>query len=167
MTCRTTDGTITIKESSTGSAGSSTGGSSIAPGQGDIEKPNDDKAEQPELTPPEADELTAAETAVAIKAVKIKLTTKLTKKNAKSSITLTWKLSKRNVKFDGYDIRRSVKKSSGYGKRAFAFTKKAKYINSRSLKKGKTYYYKVRAYRLVDGSKVYTEWSNKSWKTVK
>ena len=174
VTCRTTDGTITIKESSTtgnsgstGNAGSGTSGSSTALDKENTEKPRDDKAEQPEITPPEADDPTVAETAAAIKAVKIKLTTKLTKTKGKSSITLTWKLSKRNVKFDGYDIRRSVKKSSGYGKRAFALTKKAKYINSRSLKKGKTYYYKVRAYKLVDGNKVYTKWSNKSWKTVK
>lgn len=174
VSCRTTDGTITIQESSTtgnsgstGNAGSGTSGSSTAPDKENTEKPRDDKAEQPEITPPEADDPTVAEAAAAIKAVKIKLTTKLTKRKGKSSITLTWKLSKRNVKFDGYDIRRSVKKSSGYGKRAFALTKKAKYINSRSLKKGKTYYYKVRAYKLVDGSKVYTKWSNKSWKTVK
>lgn len=173
VTCRTTDGTITIKESSTtgstgstGSVGIGTGGS-IAPDQGDTEKPSDDKVEQPEITTPEANEPTAAEPASVIKAVKIKLTTKLTKKNGKSSITLTWKANNRNVQFDGYDIRRSVKKNSGYGTKPFMLVKKTKYINKTNLKKGKTYYYRVRAYQIIDGKKVYTKWSNKSWKTVK
>lgn len=96
----------------------------------------------------------------------IVLKSKFTKKG---KIRLTWTKSK-GYKLDRFEIYRSVKKSSGYGKKAFFTTKNgstAKYLNTKSLKKGKTYYYKLRGVRVIDGRKYYTKWSNKTWKTVK
>lgn len=63
----------------------------------------------------------------------------------------------------GYEVYRSTKKSSGFKK--VATVKKGstvKYTNKK-LKKGRTYYYKVKAYRTVSGKKVSASYS----KTVK
>lgn len=65
----------------------------------------------------------------------------------------------------GYQVYRSLKKSSSY-KRVKTITRgsTAKYTNKK-LKKGKRYYYKVRAYRKVSGRTVYASFS--SAKSVK
>ena len=84
-------------------------------------------------------------------------------------IRLTWTKSK-GYKLDRFEIYRSVKKNSGYGKKAFFTTKdgsSSKYLNTKSLKKGKAYYYKLRGVRIIGGKKYYTKWSNKTWRTVK
>ncbi len=57
---------------------------------------------------------------------------------------------------EGYEIYRSTKKKKGYKK--VDTTKKVRYKNKK-LKSKKTYYYKVRAYRKVDGKKVYSSFS--------
>ena len=96
----------------------------------------------------------------------IVLKSKLTKSG---KIRLTWTKSK-DYKLDYLEVYRSTKKNSGYGKKPFFTTKSgstAKYLNTKSLKKGKTYYYKLRGVRIIDGKKYYTQWSNKTWKTVK
>ena len=88
-------------------------------------------------------------------------------KNGK--VILTWTKSK-GYKVDRFEIYRSVKKSSGYGTKAFFTTKDgswSKYLNTKNLKAGKTYYYKVRGVRTIDGQKYYTQWSNKAWRTIK
>lgn len=56
----------------------------------------------------------------------------------------------------GYEIYRSNKKKSGYKK--VATTKKTSYKNKK-LKSRKKYYYKVRAYRTVNGQKYYSSYS--------
>lgn len=96
----------------------------------------------------------------------IALKSKLTK-NGK--VLLTWTKSK-GYKVDRFEIYRSVKKSSGYGRKAFFTTKDgswSKYLNTKALKTGKTYYYKLRGVRVIDGQKYYTQWSNKAWRTIK
>ena len=77
---------------------------------------------------------------------------KLSLKTGSGKVTVKWsKVSGAS----GYKIYRSTKKSGGY--KCVKTIKKGstvKYVN-KNLKKGRNYYYKVRAYRTVDGKKVY------------
>lgn len=70
-----------------------------------------------------------------------------------SSISLKWSSV---ATASGYQIYRSAKKSSGYS--LLATVTKTKYTH-KSLYSGTTGYYKVRAYRLEDGKKVYGSYS--------
>lgn len=88
--------------------------------------------------------------------------------SGKTAIKVTWTKSK-GYKVDYYEVFRSTKKDSGYGTKAFYTTKNAEnpaaktyYVNTKSLKKGTTYYYKVRGVRIINGEKVYTKWSKKA-----
>ena len=89
--------------------------------------------------------------------------TSITKATSKSKkVTLKYKASKTA---DGYEIERSTNKKKGFT--AIKDVNKAKtvtYVDKNSkknvLKKGKTYYYRVRAYKYNDdGSKVYSKYS--------
>ena len=92
----------------------------------------------------------------------LKITAKSTAK--KGSITVKWTV-KGEADIDGYQIWKSKKANSGY-KKAFTTTKKT-YKNSKGLKKGTRYYYKVRAYKVIDGKNVYSDWSNKANRKAK
>jgi len=106
-----------------------------------------------------------------VKAAEIKLTSKLTKVKGKRAIKLTWKIKEGSgieaADLDGFLVHRSTKKSKGYGTKPYFTTKKLTYTNTKSLKKGKSYYFKVRGFVELDGKKYYTKWSNKAWRTVK
>ena len=122
------------------------------------------------LAEEEADAAIAEQTE-AIKNIEIKVSTNLdATKAGKKGIKVTWKTAD-GKKLDGVEFFRSVKKNSGYGKKAFFTSKKAGttgyYLNTKSLKKGTRYYYRVRGYVLVDGQKVYTDWSNKGIRTFR
>ena len=96
----------------------------------------------------------------------IVLKSKLTKNG---NVLLTWTKSK-GYKVDYFEFYRSVKRYSGYGTKAFFTTADgswSKYLNTKELEAGKTYYYKVRGVRVIDGQKYYTQWSNKAWRTIK
>ena len=71
-----------------------------------------------------------------------------------------------DLDFDGYEVFRSMKRYSGFGTTPIFKTANEKYYNT-AIKKGNKYYYKVRAYKVINGEKVYTEWSTKAWRTVK
>lgn len=149
-----TDGTITVK-----SGGSSSSGTS------EPAKPDSGQEGGTDTESVDTNEDRAA-TIEAVKATQIKLKSKLVKVKGKTAISLTWSETG-DAKIDGYEVRRSVKKNSGYGTKPYKQTKSTKYTNAKSLKKGRTYYYKVRGYKIIDGKKVYTKWSNKAWRAVK
>ena len=92
----------------------------------------------------------------------LKITAKSTAK--KGSITVTWTV-KGSADIDGYEVWKSTKHSKGY-KKAFT-TKKQTYKNTKGLKKGTRYYYKVRAYKMVEGKKITSDWSNKAYRIAK
>ena len=83
----------------------------------------------------------------------------------KGSITVKWSVKGNASAADGYQVWKSTKQSKGY-KKAITTTKKS-YKNTKGLKKGTRYYYKVRAYKVVDGKKVYSDWSNKAYRVAK
>lgn len=75
---------------------------------------------------------------------------------AKKKVTLKWKKSKGA---SGYQIYRSTKKKSGY-KCVKKITKGSTvFYTDKKVKSGKTYYYKIRAYKKVGGTTKYGGWS--------
>ena len=62
---------------------------------------------------------------------------------------------------DGYKVYRSTKKNKGF--KAVKTVKRGKTVKytTGKLKKGKRYYFKVRAYRKVSGKKVYSAYSSR------
>ncbi len=100
-----------------------------------------------------------------IKSVKLKLSSSLIHKaNGKKAVVL--KAGKTNViKLDGVEIFRSLKKNSGYGKTPYKVIKGTKFTNT-AVKSGKKYYYKIRGYVIIDGEKIYTEFSDMTVKKI-
>ena len=88
---------------------------------------------------------------------------------AKGSITVKWKVVGDYDAADGMRVYKSTKKNSGYGANPYFITKKGamQYKNTKELKKGTRYYYKVRAYVEIDGVKYYSDWSNKAYRIAK
>lgn len=103
--------------------------------------------------------------------IKIISGVKNTELNASSKVgrgyvTISWTKS-RGYKVDGYEVFRSTKKNIGYGSKPIFKTVKNTYKNTKKLKKGTRYYYKVRGYRFVEGKKIYTQWSDKTSRIAK
>ncbi|MDY3239938.1 MAG: hypothetical protein SOW80_07435, partial [Anaerovoracaceae bacterium] len=91
----------------------------------------------------------------------------VTMKNGKKAVKITWRNEDgKLMDFDGVEIYRSTKRNSGYGKTPFFTTEKDAYYNT-AIKKGTTYYYRVRGYVVIDGQKYYTDYSRKAIRTVK
>ncbi|MEG2439851.1 MAG: fibronectin type III domain-containing protein, partial [Lachnospiraceae bacterium] len=76
-------------------------------------------------------------------------------KASKGKVIVTWKKSK-GYKVDGYQIYKSTKKTTNFKKITTKTNKR--YVNTKNLKSGKTYFYKVRGYKVIDGKTVYTKW---------
>lgn len=95
----------------------------------------------------------------AVRSVKTSLgkTGNLSLKTGKAKVTVKYgKVKGAN----GYKIYRSTKKSGGFKcVKTIKSGNTVKFVN-KNLKKGKNYYYKVRAYRTVDGKKVYGAYSS-------
>lgn len=73
---------------------------------------------------------------------------------SKRAVKLTWK---KISGAKGVYVYRATKKNGKY-KRIAGFTSRQQYTNQNRLK-GKTYYYKIRAYKVVNGKKVYGPYS--------
>ena len=103
----------------------------------------------------------------AVKNTKLDARTAMSKAKGKKAVKVYWYAEDgSDLEFDGYEVFRSLKRYSGFGKTPFFKTANEKYYNT-AVKKGSKYYYKVRAYKVIDGEKVYTDWSTKAWRTVK
>lgn len=122
-------------------------------------------AKPPVTEEPDADK-EKAELIEKIQGTKFTAQSQMSTAKGKKAVKISWKAEGADVDFDGYDIFRSTKRYSGYTNKPIFSTKKTTYYNT-AIKKGVTYYYKVRAYKIVDGEKVYTGWSTKAWRTVK
>lgn len=95
----------------------------------------------------------------------IKLTSSLTEDG---SISLNW-VKSAGYKVDQYQVFRSLKRYSGFGTKAVFNTADGSQLSwtDSGLQPGNTYYYKVRGVRVIDGKNIYTQWSTKSWRTIK
>ena len=104
-------------------------------------------------------------TVSSVESLKIKASSRA----SKGKIVVKWTVKGDASVADGYQVFRSTKRNSGYGNynKPYFTTKSKSYKNTKSLKKGKRYYYKVRAYKVVDGKKVYSDYSNKAYRTAK
>ena len=97
----------------------------------------------------------AYSSAVSAKAVPAKTSAAL-KKESSTKLKISWK---KVSGASGYEIQYATKKDSGYQTLAAIKKGSTTSYTKTNLKKGKTYYVKVRAYRTVNGKKVYGSWS--------
>ena len=81
-----------------------------------------------------------------------------TMKNASGSLKKTKVTWKKVSKATGYEVYRSTKESSK-GKKIGTVGAKSSFVDTTSKKAGTVYYYRVRAYQVVNGKKVYSELS--------
>ena len=79
-----------------------------------------------------------------------------TLKTSSKKVTVT--LSSVNMA-DGYEIHRATKKKGKYTK-VKELTSESELVYNNKTKKGTTYYYKVRSYKMVDGNRVYSPFSS-------
>lgn len=87
---------------------------------------------------------------------------KITVKSSKAKqAVISWK---KISGASGYEVYRSTKAKSGFKK--VADTKKLKYTNTKLTSK-RRYYYRVRAYRTVNGTKIYSSYSTTKYVTIK
>ena len=82
----------------------------------------------------------------------LKATSLKTKRTSKKYAKLTWQ---KNAKADGYVIYRSTKANSGYKKIVDLKSKTKTSYTDKNVNKNKTYYYRVKAYKKIDGKIFY------------
>ena len=83
-------------------------------------------------------------------------------KKANKSFKANWKACEG---VDGYEIQYSLKKNFKKAKKKTVKGAAKKSLKVKKLKSGKKYYVRIRAYKVINGKKVYSKWSAK--KTVK
>ncbi len=100
-----------------------------------------------------------------LRSVKLVARSQISAAQGKTAVKVTWQAPEA-VKLDGYEVYRSTERYRGYGTDPFFETGRDSYWNT-SIKRGETYYYKVRGYvEAEDGSRYYTDWSQKAIRTV-
>ena len=117
---------------------------------------SDDSGKKDDTSKTDFSSLTAKQQKKAVQAVEVDLEIA---SNKTGKITLEWTNSA-DFKLDGYQVYVSGDKGKTFKKKKTikkASTVKYKYTKG---KDGKTYYFKVRGYKKVNGKTVYTEWSN-------
>ena len=82
---------------------------------------------------------------------------------AGKAIKVTW--TSPRIKVDGFEIWRSKSLNGKYTKIKTTKTDARQWTNT-GLKLQSRWYYKVRGYKIVDGKKVYTQWSKKGYRYV-
>lgn len=99
---------------------------------------------------------------IAIKELSIKASSKFVKSGSTRKVTVTITPSEEieGVKYQYY---RAVGSTGKYYKKT---SKSGLTYTNTSVTKGKTYYYKVRAYKYIDGKYYYSDWSNKTWRKI-
>jgi len=100
------------------------------------------------------------EAIAAIEGLKIKASST----KGKGYIKVKWTVSE-EVEDVKYQVYKSTKAHSGYKKSIT--TSKTTFKNTKNLKKGTRYFYKVRAIGEVDGVTYYSDWSNKANRVAK
>ena len=85
---------------------------------------------------------------------KLKTTRITAVRKKKKTVTIKWK---KVSGASGYEVLYSKKKASGYKKLTTAKAQKVTVKTGKKLKKGKTWYLKVRAYKVVNSTKVYSK----------
>lgn len=108
-------------------------------------------------------ELEVKNQALELKSTVITASSKFGKSSGKRYIQVSWKASQK-VSGMKYQIWKSSKSGSDYKK--MLSTSKTTYKNTSGLTKGRTYYYKVRGYKVIGGKYYYTNWSNKVYRKV-
>lgn len=158
-------GTDTSKDTTGGTTGGSTGGSQT--GNTDaVDKTDKTDDDTSTAAGDEQQTLTKSQKKIVAKVQAMKVTYKsVTYNKSKKKVTLKYAKSNKSYRVDGYQIWKSTKKSSGYKK--IGTTTKTTFTNSKNLKSGKTYYYKVRGFRKVAGKTYYTNWSAKTKVKIK
>ena len=109
----------------------------------------------------EAEAALAAEKIASVEGLKIKANSSA----KKGSITVKWTATGNDEHVEKYQVYKSTKAQKGY-KKAITTTKTS-FKNTKNLKKGTRYYYKVRAIVVVDGTTYYSDWSNKANRIAK
>ena len=82
---------------------------------------------------------------------------------AGKAIKVTW--TSPRIKVDGFEIWRSKSLNGKYTKIKTTKTDARQWTNT-GLKLQSRWYYKVRGYKIIDGKKVYTQWSKKGYRYV-
>ena len=103
-----------------------------------------------------------ASSAASVRAVPNKVTISSLRNTKSKTASLVWN---KQSGMTGYQVYASTRKSSGYKKVATVKGANNVSFDHNPLTKGKTYYYKVRAYKVVDGEYVYGAFS--SYKYIK
>lgn len=122
------------------------------------------------VTTPEEPELTDVEKeALEVKAAYDELTLKTFKtrsKLSKGNVKLTWSIPA-DTPVDGYVIYRSTSRHSGFKRIKTISKASTKSYTDKAVKKGKRYYYYVKAYKVVDGKRIYSGKAAKAIRKVK